>query len=106
MSTTEAYLDLYRDAPVAMLDHEITDRRAWTRDTVTAADWTVPLSTAAIAEILSMADTVTRQPLPVLMLSPDQFDAAGVPPGDGPGEGDPRKTASAWRSSTGSPSTG
>ncbi len=74
MSTTEAYLDLHRDAPAAMLDHEITDRRAWTRDTVTAADWTVPLSTAAIAEILSMADTVTRQPLPVLMLSPDQFD--------------------------------
>ena len=35
MSTTEAYLDLHRDAPVARLDHEITDRRAWTRDTVT-----------------------------------------------------------------------
>ena len=34
MSTTEAYLDLHRDTPVAMLDHEITDRRAWTRDTV------------------------------------------------------------------------
>jgi alpha-ketoglutarate-dependent taurine dioxygenase len=74
MSTTEAYLDLHRAAPVAMLEHEITDRRAWTRDTVTAADWTVPLSSAAIAELLSMADTVTRQPLPVLMLSPDQFD--------------------------------
>ena len=24
MSTTEAYLDLHRHAPVAMLDHEIT----------------------------------------------------------------------------------
>jgi alpha-ketoglutarate-dependent taurine dioxygenase len=73
MSTTEAYLDLHRDAPVAMLDHEITDRRAWTRDTVGAADWTVPLSAGAVAEILALAETLSRQPLPVLMLSPDQF---------------------------------
>jgi alpha-ketoglutarate-dependent taurine dioxygenase len=73
MSTIEAYLDLHRQARVAMLDHEITDRRAWTRDTVTAAEWTVPLSDAALAEILALAETVARQPLPVLMLSPDQF---------------------------------
>jgi alpha-ketoglutarate-dependent taurine dioxygenase len=73
MSTTEAYLDLHRDAPVAMLDREITDPRAWTRDTVQAADWTVPLSDVAIAEVLSLAEMVARQPLPVLMLSPDQF---------------------------------
>ena len=73
MSTTEAYLDLHRDAPVATLDHEITDRRAWTRDTVGAADWTVPLSGAAVAEVVALAETVAREPLPVLMLSPDQF---------------------------------
>jgi alpha-ketoglutarate-dependent taurine dioxygenase len=73
MSTTEAYLDLHRDAPVAMLDHEITDRRAWTRDTVEAADWTVPLADAAVAEVLAMGETMARQPLPILMLSPDQF---------------------------------
>jgi alpha-ketoglutarate-dependent taurine dioxygenase len=74
MSTTEAYLDLHRAAPVAMLDHEITDRRAWTRDTVSATDWTVSLSDAALAEVFALAETVARQPLPVLMLSPDQFD--------------------------------
>lgn len=73
MSVTEAYLDLHRDAPVAMLDHEITDRRAWTRDTVQPADWTVPLPSAAIAEVLALAEAVAREPLPVLMLSPDQF---------------------------------
>jgi len=73
VSTTEAYLDLHRDAPVAMLDHEIVDRRAWTRDTVTAVDWTVPLSGAAVAEVLALADTIAHRPLPVLMLSPDQF---------------------------------
>ena len=73
MSTTEAYLDLHRHAPVAMLDHEITDRRAWTRETVTATDWTVPLGDAAITEVLELAATLDHQPLPVLMLSPDQF---------------------------------
>jgi alpha-ketoglutarate-dependent taurine dioxygenase len=73
MSTTEAYLDLYRDAPVVMLDREIRDKRAWTRDTVTARDWTVPLGAGAVDEILALAEALTRQPLPVLMLSPDQF---------------------------------
>ena len=73
MSTTEAYLDLHRDAPVDMLDHEITDRRAWTRDTVGPADWTVPLSSTAVAEVLALTETVASAPLPVLMLSPDQF---------------------------------
>jgi alpha-ketoglutarate-dependent taurine dioxygenase len=77
MSTTETYLDLHRAAPVAMLDHEITDRRAWTRDTVKATDWTVPLSGAAVAEVLALAETMARQPLPVLMLSPEQFALPG-----------------------------
>ena len=76
MSTTEAYLDLHRDTPVAMLDHEIRDARAWTRDTVHARDWTVPLPDAAIAEVMTLAETIGRQPLPVLMLSPDQFSLA------------------------------
>jgi len=74
MSTTGAYLDLHEAARVSMLDHEITDRRAWTRDTVTAADWTVALSGAALAEVFALAETLTRQPLPVLVLSPDHFD--------------------------------
>jgi alpha-ketoglutarate-dependent taurine dioxygenase len=73
MSRTEAYLDLHRDAPVARLEHVITDRRAWTRDTVEPADWTVPLSGAAIAEAVALGEAVARQPLPVLVLSPDQF---------------------------------
>ncbi len=73
MSATREYLDLHRDAPGAMLDREITDQRAWTRDSVTAADWTVPLPAAAVGEVLALAETVARQPLPVLMLSPDQF---------------------------------
>src|SRR4029453_8793427 len=77
MSTTETYLDLHRDTSAAMLDHEITDSRAWTRDTVHARDWTVPLPDAAIAEVMALAETIGRQPLPVTILSPDQFSVAG-----------------------------
>ena len=74
MTTTRSrYVDLSPDQPVAMLDREVTDRRAWTRDTVTARDWTVPLSAAAVAEIEVFADALIRQPLPVLVLTPDQF---------------------------------
>jgi len=73
MSKTTAYLDLSRGDAVAMLDHEITDRRAWTRDTVQASDWTLPLPAAALDEILAMSEALARQPLPVLLLSPDQF---------------------------------
>ena len=77
MSTTEAaYLDLHRHAPVATLDHEITDRRAWTRETVNGTDWTVTLGDAVVTEILELAATLDHQPLPVLMLSPDQFALA------------------------------
>ena len=64
MSTTEAYLDLHRHAPVAMLDHEITDRRAWTRETVRATDWTVTLGDAAITEVVALAATLVASPCP------------------------------------------
>lgn len=73
MKATKAYLDLHRDAPIVMLDHEISNHRAWTRDTVSACDWTVPLSAAAVVEILALADALARQPLPVPTLSPNQF---------------------------------
>ena len=73
MSTTEAYLDLHRDAPVAMLDHEVTDRRAWTRDTVRAEDWTVALTAPAVAEVMELAASLAHRPLPVLLLTPEPF---------------------------------
>ena len=71
------YLDLHRNAPVAMLEREITDRRAWTRDSVTAADWTVPLPEPAVTEVLALADVLARQPLPVLLhlISAEQLRA-------------------------------
>jgi alpha-ketoglutarate-dependent taurine dioxygenase len=67
------YLDIHRGAEGPRLDRVVTDSRAWTRDTVTARDWTVPLGGAALAEILELAESLTRDPLPTLLLTPDQF---------------------------------
>ena len=75
MMTAESVLDL-REAtePPCMLDHVVEGPRAWTRDTVRHDAWTIPLPPAALAEIDTLVETVRRDPLPLLMLSPDQFD--------------------------------
>ncbi len=72
------YLDLHRGVDGPRLHHVITDRRAWTRQTVTARDWTVPLDDVALAEIRELAAALARDPLPTLLLDPHQFrlDAA------------------------------
>src|SRR5262245_15378125 len=73
MTSGSGFVDLSVEGTVAMLEHEVTDRRAWTRDTVSARDWTVPLSPRAVAEIDALAETLSRQPMPTLVLSPEQF---------------------------------
>lgn len=72
-ATAVPYLDLHRGQDGPRLDRPITDGRAWTRDTVTARDWTVPLGDRALAEIREVAAALARDPLPVLLLAPDQF---------------------------------
>jgi alpha-ketoglutarate-dependent taurine dioxygenase len=75
MITAESVLDLRRSAePPLVLDHVVEGPRAWTRDTVRPEDWTVALPPAALAEIDTLVETIRREPLPILMLSPDQFD--------------------------------
>jgi alpha-ketoglutarate-dependent taurine dioxygenase len=71
--TAMPYLDLHQGIDGPRLDHAITDRRAWTRDTLTSRDWTVPLDAAALEEIRGLAAALARDPLPTLLLGPDQF---------------------------------
>src|SRR5262245_14664249 len=73
MTSGSGFVDLAVDGTVPRLGHEVTDRSAWTRDTVSARDWTVPLSPRADAESDALAGTLSRQPLPTLVLSPEQF---------------------------------
>jgi alpha-ketoglutarate-dependent taurine dioxygenase len=75
MITTERVLDLRSAAdPPLVLDHPVGGPRAWTRDTVRPEDWTVSVPPAVLAEIDALVDTIRREPLPVLVLSPDQFE--------------------------------
>jgi len=47
--------------------------RAWTRDTLSPSDWIVPLPAEAVDEIEAVVQRLRREPLPTLLLSPDQF---------------------------------
>jgi alpha-ketoglutarate-dependent taurine dioxygenase len=71
--TAMPYLDLHQGQASLRLDHPITDRRAWRRDTVTARDWTVTLDSAALAEIRDLSASLGRDPLPTILLESGAF---------------------------------
>ena len=50
------------------------DRRAWVRDTLSPADWLVPLPAGAVDELEGAVHQLRREPLPTLLLSPTQFE--------------------------------
>jgi alpha-ketoglutarate-dependent taurine dioxygenase len=50
-----------------------TSDRAWTRDTLSPSDWVVPLPADAVAELEAVVQRLRREPLPTVLLSPDQF---------------------------------
>jgi hypothetical protein len=56
-----------------MLERPVAGARAWTRETVRAADWTVPLPPAALAEVRAMLASLRADPLPTLVLKPEHF---------------------------------
>ena len=70
-AVTTPYLDLHHGAEGLRLDRAITDRRAWTRETLSASDWTVAIDAAAEAEIRELAAALARDPLPTLLIAPD-----------------------------------
>ena len=63
-----------RVAAPPMMEPDVHDARAWRRDTVTAADWVVPLSQRCLEELDTVARAIREDPLPPLVLSPDDFD--------------------------------
>ncbi len=72
--TSAGCLDLQRSESVVMLDRIVADHRAWTRESVGARDWTVAMPPAARAEIATLVDRLRREPLPILMLRPEDFE--------------------------------
>ena len=56
-----------------MLTSNAQERQAWYRNSLTPPDWLVPLPDAAVAELEEAVRTLRREPLPTLLLSPEQF---------------------------------
>src|SRR5262245_39556071 len=56
-----------------MLTRDVEDRRAWRRETLSSHDWFVPVPPRCIDELDAAVQQVRRNPLPTLLLSPDQF---------------------------------
>ncbi len=52
---------------------EVHDQRAWTRGSISSADWLVPFPDAAVAELEEAVRRLRRDPLPLLLLSPAHF---------------------------------
>jgi len=59
-----------------ILQEDIRDGRAWRREEISPRDWLVSLSQPCIEELDVVARRVRRDPLPAILLSPDQFSLA------------------------------
>jgi alpha-ketoglutarate-dependent taurine dioxygenase len=62
-----------RLAAPPMLDADVRDARAWRRDEIKPSDWLVPLSPRCLDELDAVARAVRSDPLPPLVLTPEQF---------------------------------
>jgi alpha-ketoglutarate-dependent taurine dioxygenase len=55
---------------------DIRAPRAWKRDEIGPRDWIVPLSSACLVELDAVVARLARDPLPTLVLRPDDFSLA------------------------------
>jgi alpha-ketoglutarate-dependent taurine dioxygenase len=62
-----------RVAAPPMLAADVRDARAWRRDALNPSDWLVPLSPQCLDELDAAARAVREDPLPPLVLTPEQF---------------------------------
>jgi alpha-ketoglutarate-dependent taurine dioxygenase len=56
-----------------MLAAEVRDQGVWTNETISSADWLVPLAEAGVAELEEVVGALRRDPFPVILLSPGEF---------------------------------
>lgn len=73
MSLTD-YIDMPDDEGITMLDRQITDARAWTRDTINPDDCIISIGEDGLTEIRRMAEDIAANPLPIVLRNPDQFE--------------------------------
>jgi alpha-ketoglutarate-dependent taurine dioxygenase len=59
--------------PLTLTD-EVRDGRAWRRESLSPRDWLVTMPPRGLDELEAVLRQVKRDPLPTLLLSPDQFE--------------------------------
>ncbi|MCZ6646344.1 MAG: TauD/TfdA family dioxygenase, partial [SAR324 cluster bacterium] len=64
---------LLEQQPSERLERPIESALAWTNDSISPDDCTLPLSTAALGELEQVVEALRREPLPTYLLSPDFF---------------------------------
>src|SRR5262249_14983578 len=62
-----------RVAAPPVLAADVGDPRAWRHDALKPSDWLVPLSPRCLDELDAVARAVREDPLPALMITPEQF---------------------------------
>ena len=60
-------------SPPLMLTDDVRDGRAWRRESLSPANWLVTMPSRALEELEAVLRQARRDPLPTLLLSPDQF---------------------------------
>ncbi len=70
---TQDCLVLQGTPATPLLQHPIASHKAWTRDTISAADWTLPFTPAALREIDALLAALRKDPLPTLVCTPALF---------------------------------
>ena len=58
---------------VRMLSEKITGPQAWTRSSISPADWTIELTPKALEELRAVVQELRRSPVPVLLLDPRDY---------------------------------
>jgi hypothetical protein len=74
MTTAQSVLDMTTGTAGLRPEQPFRDRRAWTRGTLAATDWMLPLGATVAEELHGVVAQLRRQSLPVLMLDPADFD--------------------------------
>src|SRR5262249_9235219 len=73
---TAAPTDKVAESTPTMLNEVIPDRQAWRRQSIAPKDWLVSLPQRCIDELDAAVYRVRRDPLPTLLLDPQQFSLA------------------------------
>lgn len=60
-------------SPPLMLTEDVRDGRAWRHESLSPQDWLVAVAPACLDELDAVVREVRRNPLPTLLLTPDQF---------------------------------